>query len=1284
MNASKTRTGPLAAAFAIITLALLGGGYWYYRAQAKAIHQSSYERIATIAKLKVGQIVQWRTERLMDAVREANSPVLIEALGKLARDGETSELRARVLKMLKRARMGKMYAHTIALSPSGQVLFSTGDGLVSIDPSTQRAVAAALGNPEGVVSDFFRSPDGEVNIDAVAAVRDAGENPLGFIILRSRAADYLYPLIQSWPTPSRSAETLLVRREGQDVVFLNELRHRSKTALSFRYSLKKADFPAGQAVLGRTGMFDGKDYRNEEVLADLCAIPGSSWFMVAKVDRDEILAEARYRATITGVIVGALILLAGSATASAYTRQQAGLFRELFEAERQQREIHEQFRTILYSIGDAVITTDSEGRVQTMNPVAERLTGWAESEASGKPLEEVFLIINQDTRAMVDNPVSTVLRSGEVVSLANHTVLIARDGTERAIADSAAPIRDESGSMSGVVLVVSDVTEPYKVRAALRRSEKEYRMLFEGMIEGFALHEIICDSEGQPVDYRFLSMNPAFERLTGMCAADAIGRTVREVLPETELLWIERYGRVALTGEPIHFEEYAGTLGRYFKVTAFCPQPNQFAVMFDEITERKAAEVRIARLTQLYAALSQCNQAIVHSASVEELLPKICRDVVQHGGMKMAWIGLIDDATRLVRPAASYGSGTEYLEGLNISVDAEEASGRGPTGISLRENKPVWCQDFQNDLLTVPWHERAARCDWKASASLPLCLSGKPIGALVIYSDKVQALDEEVRKLLEEMAYDISFAFENFAREAERKRAEEALYREQEFARALLDNIADGVVACDANGSLVLFNRASREWHGMDALALPPEEWGMHYNLYGPDGTTPLPTDSIPLVRAFRGETVRDVGMTVIAKGQPPRHMLAAGCPFFDAQHNLLGAVVALRDITEHKQMEENLLRTQRMESIGTLASGVAHDLNNILTPIILFADMLRAAEQPDTRECFISTIEECANRGANVVKQVLTFARGVKGERTTLQLNRLVQDMEKIMHETFSKNITLTSSIPPELWPVKGDPTQIHQVILNLCINARDAMPEGGTLLISAANKKIDETFAAVMPDAKAGDYAMLAISDSGTGIPREIVDKIFDPFFTTKEVGKGTGLGLSTVLGIVRSHGGFVTVESNEGRGSTFKVFLPHETAGTAELKLVSHMETPKGSGETILVVDDEVCITQAIAMVLEENGFKVLIAVEGIDALALYREHANEIDLVLTDVMMPGMDGVALAGALKEINARVKIIASTGQATETRQAELQAIGVHVILRKPYDAKKLLTTLYDAIHAA
>jgi len=388
-------------------------------------------------------------------------------------------------------------------------------------------------------------------------------------------------------------------------------------------------------------------------------------------------------------------------------------------------------------------------------------------------------------------------------------------------------------------------------------------------------------------------------------------------------------------------------------------------------------------------------------------------------------------------------------------------------------------------------------------------------------------------------------------------------------------------------------------------------------------------------------------------------------------------------DVTERRQMEAKLLRSERMESLGTLASGVAHDLNNILTPIILATEMLHTEDAPPIRESLLKSISECARRGANVVNQVLTFARGNnKGERKTLQLSGIVGDMEKFMVETFPRSITITRDIPSDLWHIRADPTQLHQVLLNLCINARDAMPEGGNIFIKAENAEIDEHFASMMLNAKAGDYVALSIIDTGIGIPQKIINKIFDPFFTTKAMGKGTGLGLSTTLGIVRSHGGFISVKSDPGHGAAFKVFLPRQREEPTEQSQVVNTEFLRGNGETILLVEDEELIARAAVMVLERNGYKGLTATNGAEGLALYVKHVNEIDLVITDIMMPVMNGLQLSRSIKKINPQANVIASTGRATELQEAELHALGVHVILRKPYMARTLLATLHAALH--
>jgi PAS domain S-box-containing protein len=387
-------------------------------------------------------------------------------------------------------------------------------------------------------------------------------------------------------------------------------------------------------------------------------------------------------------------------------------------------------------------------------------------------------------------------------------------------------------------------------------------------------------------------------------------------------------------------------------------------------------------------------------------------------------------------------------------------------------------------------------------------------------------------------------------------------------------------------------------------------------------------------------------------------------------------------DITEQKKIEEQFLRAQRLESIGTLASGVAHDLNNILAPILMGAAVLRRTEMAAADELILSTIETCSQRGADIVKQVLTFARGAEGARLLLQPAHLIDDVARIAQGTFPKTIAVRTNHLPSLWPIEGDPTQIHQVLLNLSVNARDAMPAGGGLTLSAMNFLVDEHYASMTPGAKAGPHVLFEVNDTGMGIPRQIIDQIFDPFFTTKEPGRGTGLGLSTAVGIVKGHGGFMSVESEIGRGTNFKIFFPAITNAQGTLPGSEAAAVSRANGELLLIVDDEKLILQVARELLEGHGYQVVTAGDAAEALAIFAMRKDEIKLVLTDLAMPLMDGIALIRTLRKMKPDVCVIASTGQGAPEQGAHvLSGLNVPVCLTKPYNKEMLLTTLRDAL---
>jgi nitrogen-specific signal transduction histidine kinase/ActR/RegA family two-component response regulator len=403
-----------------------------------------------------------------------------------------------------------------------------------------------------------------------------------------------------------------------------------------------------------------------------------------------------------------------------------------------------------------------------------------------------------------------------------------------------------------------------------------------------------------------------------------------------------------------------------------------------------------------------------------------------------------------------------------------------------------------------------------------------------------------------------------------------------------------------------------------------------------------------------------------------------------DGQGRPKEVLVINTDITGQKQLEAQLLRAQRLQSIGALAGGVAHDLNNILTPIIMNASLLReTVTDPENRE-MINSVESCAHRGADIIKQLLTFARGKPGVRAPLPIRHLLNEMDKLIRETFPRNIRVRVNATRELWPVLGDATQIHQALMNLCVNARDALPDGGTLSLAAANITLDETFAETTPEAKPGPYVCLSVTDTGTGIEPGHLDRIFDPFFTTKDVGEGTGLGLATVLGVVRGHGGFVRVDSRIGSGTTFDLYLPASPAAPAAPKIEPAAAPARGAGECVLVVDDEVSIRNGLRRMLNQHGYETLAASEGKEALRLFNRHRAEIKVVLTDMVMPGMDGPTLIRNLRELEPQLQVLGMTGLAEWAGVKGLESLKLPVVLKKPFAAEELLDALSGALAAA
>jgi len=823
--------------------------------------------------------------------------------------------------------------------------------------------------------------------------------------------------------------------------------------------------------------------------------PGFHWGVLVRMDRDDILVPIRsvlLKLGVAGAVVwvpmlGFLIWMTGRLRTEWGTAEERG----------------QRLATILTSIGDAVIVTDTQGLVVFMNPVARELTGWSQEEAAGKSLETVFAIVNEETRRTVESPVTKVLREGVVVGLANHTLLIARNGSERPIDDSGAPVRDEAGTLTGVVLVFRDITERKQAEAALRESELRFRSVVESAADAI----IVADGEG-----RILSWNPAAQRIFGYAEDEVVRQPLTALMPEryreAHRRGLERMratGESRLIGKTL--EAYGLRKdGREFPLECSLAMwtvgtETFFSGILRDLTERKRAERRLA-------AQYEITRVLAESLSIEEAGPRMLQAVCQSLDWDMGAIWMVDRRANALRCIDIWhGASTGLEEFKALTSRMTFSPGVGLPGRVWAGGEPAWIFDVVLDA-NFPRAPVARQESVHGAFGFPIRQGDVVLGVLEFFSHEVRQPDDALLEMMD------------------------------------------------------------------------------------------------------------DLGLKV---GQ------------------FIGRA----------QLKEELRHSQKMEAVGRLAGGVAHDFNNLLTVINgCSALLLRRLGSDDPLRRYPREIQQAAERAASLTQQLLAFSRRQMLEPRVLNLNNSVSAMDSMLRRLIGEDIDLVTILGADLGLVKADPGQIEQVIMNLAVNARDAMPEGGKLTIETANVELDQAYASRHMAVEPGAYVMLALSDTGHGMDERTQERLFEPFFTTKEKGKGTGLGLSTVYGIIKQSGGTIWVYSELERGTTFKIYFPRvvDIMETPTLASRPRAESLRGT-ETILLVEDEESVRALAREALEEAGFQVLEARHGADALAVSHQYQGPIHLLVTDVVMPEMSGRVLADRLAPRRPALKVLYMSG---------------------------------------
>ncbi len=1070
------------------------------------------------------------------------------------------------------------------------------------------------------------------------------------------------------------------------------------------------------------------------------------------------------------------------------------------QAEFALRRSEEKLSVTLQSIGDAVLATDAERRVTRLNAVAEKLTGWTQAEAQGRLVPEVFHIINEDTRLPAVIPVDEVLATGEIHGLANHTVLVARDGTERPIADSAAPIRDLDGRTIGVVLVFRDVTEEHAAQHALRTSEAYNRSVVESSPDCLKILSL---------DARLLYMTPGGCRL--MEVDDFCVLQNAEWLPfwkgddQVAARAAVEAARAGGRGQFRGFCPTAKGTPKWWEVT-ITPilgangQPEKLLVVSRDITERRRTELvlanfkaaldehaivaitdasgKITYVNDKFCAISKYSRAellgqdhrIVNSkhhpkAFIRELWETISSGRVWKGAIKnhakdgsFYWVDttIVPFLGEDGKPAQYIAINTDITESRRVEEETHSFNIGLERLVGLRTLEVRESEERLNLAIRVAalgmWdvNPKTGNATWNDAVFKQLGYPSTPNGAATVGMWNARVLPADMPRVREQMA--------------EAQRMHSRFVSEHRIVRA--DN---GEVRWSSISGMFFYNEAGEATrllgvsHDITERRLAAERDAAHLRKlrHLSELSVKLSDDpesvfeevvsmiavlfEVPVVCLSQivgkdlkfkavfvnGEIFRDTGscpldITPCATVEQTKNLCVyeqvqerfpqvaflrdhnatayCGVPSVDGQGRVV-AVTALLDTkprefteedreilrvigqrvamemersqsrAERRNMERQLLRTQRLDSIGTLAAGVAHDLNNALAPIMMGVELLRIQYPGESK--IVDMFEASARRGTDMVRQLVTFAKGADGDRISLQPARLVREMEVLMKGSFPKNIELVVRCDPKLSTVNGDGTQLHQVLLNLCVNARDAMPHGGKLVLEAQRVVVDAAFTATAPNARAGDYVLLRVTDNGVGIEPEVLDRIFDPFFSTKGPDKGTGLGLSTCMGIVKGHGGFMQVYSHPGKGSVFTVYLPSDHAGEGQKPATKTAAEFRGQGETILFVDDEPAVREVARAVLRRLNFKPLTATDGADGLIQAAQHRTELRAVITDLHMPHMDGLAFVRTLRRMLPDIPIVVASGRMEDTIIGEFKTLGVTTRLDKPFTESQLAEVL-------
>ncbi len=1095
----------------LISLLIISCSYFYFSYEENTIHAETNNQLKAIASLKISQIVNWNKERLSDAKVFSQGPFFINGLEKWLGSKSNISIRSEIMKKIALINADNTYRNIMITDAKGNLLLSLEHKQKQIDATTKGFVKEAIKARKIINTDLYLCQlHNKIHLDYIAPVLGNNNKVIATIIFRVDPNDYLYPLIKTWPTPSKTAETLILRKEKNGALYLNELTHQKNTALKLCIPLTRKEVPAVQAVLGYKGIFEGVSYHGSKVLAYISPVPGTPWVMIAQEDDNEIYADLYFREKVIISFTILLVLALSAGFIWYYHYRQRNIYRELFVKEKELREYYQEFRTILYSIGDGVITTDTNGNIKQMNRMSEELTGWSETEVIGKPIERIFNIINEGTRNVVENPVHKVLKEGVVVGLANHTLLISKDGKEIPIADSGAPIRDELGKIEGVVLVFRDKTTEYKVEKLIRQSEARLkRAELTSKSGNWELHldsQIIVASEGAAKIYGVDWNEMEFEVVKKVALPEyrhIMDLALKNLIEKDELYDIEFKIRTVDTGEikDIH------SVANYDRRNRIL-----FGVIQD-ITDRKEAETALIESEEkmrmiiegtpyffFYTQDSEANITYI-SPSVET----ITGYTVDRWIGQKHWYATDSESNELAKDKTRAHLRGEFLD-ETILVEIKHANG--------------------NKIL------------------------------LEVYEYPIVKNDAVVG--LQGIAHDIT----------ERKNAEQTIHLLAEAVRSTSDCIS----LTDTCNNILFVNESFLKTYGYEENELigqnielvrapsDPEPTPeviknatLHNGWFGEllnikkDGTEFPISLSTSSVLNDKGEPYALIGITrditdykkAEQELQKYREHLEELVETRTEELDRLNADL-MAQLQKEKELEmmlkQSLDKEKELNELKTrFISTTSHEFRTPLTSVLSSAELIQRYGKKwneEKQDAYLNKIKKSVDYLTKLLDDVLTISRTESGKilfnPDMVDLHQLCAEIIEEAKSNINERNNFVFNYSMEKIKYSLDSKLIKFILTNLLSNAFKYSPEGGKVELSITSIK---------------DWIQISVADEGIGIPDEDVKHLFEPFHraaNTTEI-PGTGLGLSIVKHAVDLHKGKINIQSKLGKGTAVTVEIP-----------------------------------------------------------------------------------------------------------------------------------------------